>query len=315
MTRLVLWVLALFFVVSCKNEAPAPAPSAAVTPEVIPAPAVASAPPAEAPAKKQAGRPFLYRVEGQGAKKGSGWLLGTIHMGADPDEALHPIVWQQFDAAKTVIIEADIGSIGPMDAARLVMLPEGQSLKKMLTEAQWNKLDDMTGMFVPESSLDRMKPAFALAMVVKELLPQTASMDGTLQERAKTAGKALEYLETVDEQVKMMDQAIDAEVLAFSLDHAADMKARLGEMTAAYLAGDEPELMKSAFDPEEMKAHPEMFEKLFYERNEKWIAKIEPWLARDGAFIAVGAGHLVGDGSVVDLLTKAGWKVTRATIE
>jgi uncharacterized protein len=213
------------------------------------------------------------------------------------------------------MLEADIGSIGPMEAARLAMLPEGQSLRAKLTAEQWQKLDDLSGIFVPSSSLDRMKPGFALALVVKELLPKTEPMDLTIQRRAKKANKKLAYLETVEEQVKMLDAAIDAEVLGFSLDHIEEMKKRLGEMVDAYLAGDEPKLVASAFDPVEMKAHPEMFDKLFYERNSAWIARLERILAEGDVFIAVGAGHLVGDKSVVALLREAGWKVTRETID
>lgn len=292
---------------ACKKEGPPPAPTASGQPTAETTAAETAAP--EAP--KPAGRPFLYRVEGQGDKKGSGWLLGTIHMGGDPDDDLHPIVWERFDAAKKVVLEADVGSIGPAEAAKMAFLPDGQSLRDKLTPEQWEKLDDMSGIFMPESSLARMKPSFALALVVKELLPKTEPMDGVIQERAKKAGKALAYLETVDEQVKMLDEAIDAEVLAFSLDHADEMKTRLEDMLEAYLTGDEAKLRATAFDPEEMKAHPEMFETLFYRRNSAWIGRIEPLLAEGDVFIAVGCGHLVGDKSVVDLLQKAGWRVTR----
>lgn len=293
----------------CKKDAPSPPEVATAAP-----PEIATAAP-EAPAKKAAGRPFLYRVEAQGDAKGSGWLLGTIHMGGDPDEDLHPLVWQRFDSATTVVLEADVGSIGPMQAARMAMLPEGESLQAKLTPAQWAKLDDMSGLFVPSSSLDRMKPAFALALVVKELLPKTDPMDLVIQRRAKAADKPLAFLETIDEQVKMLDEAIDAEVLGFSLDHADEMKERLDAMVEAYLLGDEPKLTASAFDPDEMKAHPEMFEKLFFRRNAAWVPRLRALFAKGGGFVAVGAGHLVGDRSVVALLREAGYQVTRETID
>jgi uncharacterized protein len=213
-----------------------------------------------------------------------------------------------------VVLEADVGGIGPMDAARLALLPPGQSLRAKLTPAQWETLDTLTGIFVPTSGLDRMKPAFALALAVQEMLPKTEPMDIVIQKRAQAAGKELAYLEGVEEQVRMLDDAVDAEILGFSLDHADEMQARLTELSKAYVDGDEAALVKATFDPEEMKRYPAMYEKLFYTRNASWAPKLEGLFAKGPVFVAVGVGHLLGDKSVLAQLTKAGWKIERAAV-
>jgi uncharacterized protein YbaP (TraB family) len=57
----------------------------------------------------------------------------------------------------------------------------------------------------------------------------------------------------------------------------------------------------------------EQMEDLLYKRNASWIAPIEKLHAAGGGFIAVGAAHTVGPRSVVDLLEKRGFQVTRLT--
>jgi uncharacterized protein YbaP (TraB family) len=52
---------------------------------------------------------------------------------------------------------------------------------------------------------------------------------------------------------------------------------------------------------------------MLYDRNASWIDAIEKLHAAGGAFVAVGAMHLVGPRSVLDLLSHKGYEVKRVT--
>ena len=55
----------------------------------------------------------------------------------------------------------------------------------------------------------------------------------------------------------------------------------------------------------------DIYDKLFFSRNRKMADKIKTYLQKEGDFfVVVGAGHLVGDRSVVDLLRAEGYTVT-----
>ena len=57
---------------------------------------------------------------------------------------------------------------------------------------------------------------------------------------------------------------------------------------------------------------PSLYKALFLNRNIAWTKQIEHLLAGKGtAFIAVGTGHLVGSDSVIAMLERDGYKVTR----
>ncbi|MFT5127346.1 MAG: hypothetical protein ACI8W8_000949, partial [Rhodothermales bacterium] len=60
------------------------------------------------------------------------------------------------------------------------------------------------------------------------------------------------------------------------------------------------------------KGDSSIHEALFLKRNRDWIGKIKPMLeSEEDHLIVVGAGHLVGEGSVIDLLEKAGYTLQR----
>ena len=54
-------------------------------------------------------------------------------------------------------------------------------------------------------------------------------------------------------------------------------------------------------------------DEMLYGRNRSWVSPLEKLFASGNAFVAVGVGHLVGEKSVVDLMTRKGYRLTRVT--
>jgi hypothetical protein len=60
----------------------------------------------------------------------------------------------------------------------------------------------------------------------------------------------------------------------------------------------------------EEKGMSSMFEKLIYKRNRDMVTKIEGFLqTKETYFVIVGAGHLVGERGIIELLKKKGYPV------
>ena len=58
------------------------------------------------------------------------------------------------------------------------------------------------------------------------------------------------------------------------------------------------------------KNYPDIHNRFFIQRNKKWVEKIETLMqGNKNILFIVGAGHLVGPDSVVDLLRKKGYTV------
>lgn len=275
---------------------------------------VASAAPAASASAAEAGptdrpQPFLWE-----AKKGAttSWFFGTMHLGTDAEKELHPIVFERLAAARVVVFEANVFDIDPFAAVELAMLPPGETVKDKLSPGRWKMLVDRVGsILMPESSLERFKPWMLVTLIMQDMLPKTEPMDGALYERAKDGKKEIVFLETLEEQVKMIDKSMDAKLLDDTLGDLPLAEKMLLDLAASYRAGELDKLTSLTFDPVEMKKHPAMFETLLYERNRRWVPKLAPLLEKGDVFVAVGAAHLLGDKSVIALMGEKGYAIDR----
>jgi uncharacterized protein YbaP (TraB family) len=80
------------------------------------------------------------------------------------------------------------------------------------------------------------------------------------------------------------------------------------DMLEAWKYGDSDKLysiIKIGFDE-----HPDIYDRFFLQRNRNWAEKLQE-MSKDGEdmLVIVGAGHLVGEGSLIELLKKKGYKV------
>ncbi|HZO16263.1 MAG TPA: TraB/GumN family protein, partial [Polyangiaceae bacterium] len=190
-------------------------------------------------------------------------------------------------------------------------LPPDRDLQKELGPELWAKTVKAAGGALPDAMLAHFKPWFVVVTITAQLMPKTQPMDSSLQKKAKEEGDKLAYLESWQEQVRMLDQAIDMDVLKDTVKNFEDEKRMALGMHRAYLDGDAAALEKVAFEPDEMKSHPKLYDLLFFQRNDRWVPILQQHLEKGGVFIAVGAAHLLGPRGLVAQLGKKGTAVQR----
>jgi uncharacterized protein YbaP (TraB family) len=250
----------------------------------------------------------MWEVRGP---KGNSYLFGTMHIGADIDRELHPLVWAKLLSSRIVILETDVQSAPMMEMAQAAMLPANKSLDTMLPAGVWPKVVKASGGLMPEAMLKRFKPWFVMSAITQKMAPKTPPMDLVMQQRAKDAGKEMRYLEGWRQQVDMLDGAMGVEVLVDAVAELDEISTRLADMRRAYLRGDVSAIEKLTFAPEDMKEHPQFYLKLFDLRNAAWMAPLRRAFDEGGVFVAVGAGHLLGKRGLVKLLRTQKREVVR----
>jgi uncharacterized protein YbaP (TraB family) len=238
-----------------------------------------------------------------------------MHMGIDAETQLPPPLWAKLHDAKAFAMETDINDPQIMSA---MITPTKSSLKNQLGEVHWKKLEDALGLAMA-SALDHLPPMVAAAILAIRGLPTTEPMDKALSTRAKTEQKPVVYLEPAMLQVEMLRKWMDVKALKILLDDPGKTEDRAKLMLDAYVTGDERKILAISdgeradslahgFTPAE---YDQQMAEMLYNRNASWIAPIEQLHAAGGGFVAVGVLHLVGPRSVVDLLARKGYKVTR----
>ena len=101
--------------------------------------------------------------------------------------------------------------------------------------------------------------------------------------------------------------ASEVEMLAGTLAEADRLVEMLDEMMAAWVAGN-PEELADLFMADAGAYGEAFIDILINQRNENWTAEIETMLTEnEEALLVVGAGHLLGEMSVVKLLEDKGF--------
>jgi len=248
------------------------------------------------------------------------YLLGSIHL-LKETETLPPAVDAAYADAESLLMEIDMDDLDPakmqQDVAELAMQPDEQTLQQQLGPETYQQFAaKLQPLSIDPALLDRFRPWFAAITLVQVQMMKlgfdpNSGVEMRLTRRATADHKPIQGLETVREQLEIMARLPDKqqrEFLMYSIDDAERMTSELDAMLGAWRRGDAPALAKLL--QEGYDEYPDLYRPLTVERNRKWIPRIEQLLDdKDDCLVVVGALHLVGTDSVVDLLERKGHKV------
>jgi uncharacterized protein len=256
-------------------------------------------------------KPLFWSAEKDGKTT---YLLGTIHLGVDAKAQLPSPVWEKLVAAKSFAMETDLSD----PAVRKLPFRDGGTLHEDLGDDYWHKLE---AALTPGGArqIDRLKPVVAVSQLSLRGLPPTPTMDSVLLARAQKDGKEIVYLEPASREAAILEKWMNARALKEMLDDLADTDQLTKDMLAAYVGGDDAKMLAlSEREHVAFKRHghgdaewAQEMDDILYDRNASWIEPIEKLHGAGGGFVAVGALHLIGDKSVLQLLEKRGFKITR----
>lgn len=249
------------------------------------------------------------------------FLLGSMHVMKASMYPLAPEIEAAYRRAAVVVFETDIKVLeSPTFAMQLMAkatYPEGESLKMNLSPAMYSLLvSNLQSSPIGVDMLNQLKPWMAaMTIVVLELqklgFDLQNGVDKHLFGRAVQDNKALDHFETPEFQAGLFTGFTDKESEQFLGQALGDMKVwkqDLAILEKAWLTGDAKALDKLLLDS--FREYPLMHQKLLLDRNRAWLAKLEQFLkGGKDVLVVVGAGHLVGKDSVVDLLAAKGYKV------
>lgn len=248
------------------------------------------------------------------------WLFGSIHVLPEGVDWFDGPVRTAFEGSQELVTE--ITDTDPLEMQRLVlthaMLPKGQSLRAMLSPEVKARYEKQLGeLGLPAQAFDGYEPWYAaVALSTMPLLrlgyDPRHGVEQTLDARAKALGRPHAALETAAYQLGLFD-SLPAEAqkryFADVIAQLPSISAQLGQIVAAWRKGDAGTLARLMNAEED---DPVLIEMLLTGRNRNWAGWIKRRLDQPGTvFLAVGAGHLAGPGSLQDQLAVQGVKTQR----
>jgi uncharacterized protein YbaP (TraB family) len=273
---------------------------------------------AKTAAVEQTTKNCLWTVETSSNKI---YLLGSLHLLKQDTYPLAPAIEKAYADSQVIIFETDIAALQePGVQAKMLELgiyPADQSLLENLDGNTRQLLEKkMRVIGLPLAQFSRFKPWFvALTLATLELqrlgYNPEYGVDVYFFNRANTDGKEIGFLESAEFQIKLLGKMVEQDQNDFLSQTLKDLEVvneLAGDLVRSWKDGDADrlhELLSKSFED-----YPHLHDRLLIQRNKNWIQKIEGAMRLNKSVLfVVGAGHLVGPESVVDLLKKKGYQV------
>ena len=285
---------------------------------------------------------FLFRISGNHLKEAS-YILGSVH--TLPGSLLDSIP-EYLDAeanCKQLYAEYDVSSQQAMSnlvtaGQQAVSLPDGKTIFDVLNMEQMDKLDyrfkEVFHINITDSAMKAVwnyQPVvlistFSLVFTTQEMqkhpeLGLTGTpIDLVCINRAKERGMTLGQLDEIqpEDRLKKMRDSLNSKIdvqvdslMAFlnDFDHRKQMivnEVEMVTMSAKYWKeADYDHFATSSFMIAEVDKQPAFFK----QRNEKWLPKMQIAMNEAPTIFVFGAGHLIGDYGILQLLRNAGYNV------
>jgi uncharacterized protein YbaP (TraB family) len=252
------------------------------------------------------------------------YLYGTVHVRRPGTPWGGPRAQAALARAGEVWTEIEIS---PEAEARvqgvimsMAMAPPDRPLSSWLNAEQNARLARVAQQLgAPVSMLEGMQPWFAgITLSVMPMMragyDPDAGVDRGVDAAADAAGIASRSFETMEQQLGFMAGLSDEaqrQMLLDAIDEAGKGTAEFDRLSAAWARGDLGAIETMVVD-DTRREYPELYEALIAQRNRAWIDVLMREM--DGAgvdFVAVGAGHIVGDDGLVAQLRAHGIHVER----
>ena len=250
-------------------------------------------------------------------------LLASVHLLRPDDYPLPEAIYAAYETADSIVMELDLDDLDPAEAAVLAaelgIIQDDATLATLLGEETYARAAAIAATAaLPLDSLAKAEPWLA-AITLEQLMLMRAGFEPSLgierhlMQRAVDDGKRIEGLETLRQQLEMLDRlppSVQEALLIRTLEASADIDAVIDTMIDAWRGGDTKTLEATVL--QDMLEHPVLYAKLVVERNRDWVAQLEDLLRdKEDYLVIVGALHLVGADSVPSMLKARGHDVSQ----
>jgi len=251
------------------------------------------------------------------------YLLGSVHVAKPDIYPLNDYVENAFSQSVRLVVETDIRVLDQAALQRKIfslgVLPAGRTLRGELGATDAERLEAMLSeLGLSAASLDRFRPWVIytlLAALDMARLGYDSKNGVDLHFLQRVGDRKIMELETADFQVELLAGFTDQEqraLLVEYLDERGKLEKEIGALFDAWLVGDDARMAEIL--EAEMSGAPadqRVKELVLRKRNAAMAEKIEGLLKLPGtSFVVVGAAHLCGKGSVVDILKRDGYEMT-----
>jgi uncharacterized protein len=251
-------------------------------------------------------------------------IFGTVHLLRPELDWRTPAFDQALAAADTIVFEVDMKS---QEAVRAIttdfiargVFSDGRTLTSILTDADEAVVRTaFNSIGVPLEAMNTFEPWMAAANLSTMKLTDAgydiqSGVEQVIEAEAQQAGKSFAYLEQISQQADAFDFLPEEDQIsmlystALMIDESPQM---LDMLVDEWAQGDIAGLEILVANPDGVGFTETVYEAVLVTRNRAWIPQIESMLDQPGTtLIAVGAAHMAGPDSIIEMLRARGHSV------
>lgn len=249
---------------------------------------------------------MLYKIEGTPS-----FLLGTMHF--LPHGTKTPPSWSDaYRKTKRLVIEGNLDK-------KSTLIREYEDASTLRDHVPRELIQSLTNAcprlnLASEKLLSHYPWSVGVCISIASHLRNGRKPPGTeaiFFRRARAANKPVGFLESIDDGLGSIAKVDSSQVVASLRHFSEDVERTLRHATDLYNAWVAESHEGMAVATSDLDLFPDFRQKVFLDRNEAWMAAIlEEIKSGIPTLIAVGALHLVGSGSVGELLEEHGYTLT-----
>ena len=239
------------------------------------------------------------------------FLAGSFHALSARDYPMGASYEQAYVRCSRIVFEADLSQVGTPAFNNYVLskarYPAGKTIRQAMAPADYLILQNVASTNgQPKTFFDPYRPWFADSVVANWLtaslgLQPSLGLDQYFFNRSRADQRKVEFLESPQNQIDVLSSISEAEMVRQLNRDLAAGTAGIEQLHQAWKAADLA-LLETLSSPSPGESL-EGYEAILYRRNRNWLPKIETYIAsKTPTLIIVGAAHLVGTNSVVELL-------------
>lgn len=257
---------------------------------------------------------LLWKVSGNGLKKPS-FLFGTFHLLCKDDIHFSDQLKKAMKESDEIYMELNLSDPSVMFSGMLYMnMKNGEKLEDLYTPEEYKRLQNYftDTLKMPLMLLQSAKPYFLVALLYPRMMncSNPSGVEEELVKIAKEDKKEIKGLETMQFQASVFDSIpykSQAQELLKNIDSFQVYKKEFETMLGFY-KNQQMDSIKTMIGKSEF-GSDKYNDLLLNDRNKNWVNQLKKIMKNESVFVAVGAGHLVGDYGLISLLKKAGYKV------
>jgi len=252
------------------------------------------------------------------------YLYGTVHVrptgAAWGDDDVREALAESEEIWTELLMTPETEAETQRLALQMGAAPAGQPLSSWLTADDNARLAALSARIgIPAGALEPYRPWMAaltltLIPIMQAGFDPASGVDRQIDAYGDANGKTMRFFETVEQQLGFfvnLPEEAQRQFIREAITEAERGPGLITELTRAWDQGDIATLERVVIDDSRAQ-YPDVYQALFVDRNNAWMEVLTREMAGSGVdFVAVGAGHLIGEDGLVAQFRARGFTVER----